>query len=106
MMIKMMPTTSKTRCSSSLTSGGSDTNTHSNRCVARGGGFSSFKEQQQKQKKSISTFRSKSFSSDEGKLLIMNSTPHPIEEEEDMIEYCVLKSDEDLIHLSLTKSAD
>jgi len=104
MMIKMMPTTSKIRCSSSLTSGGSDTHTHSNRCVARGGGFSSFnKEQQQKQKKSIGTFRSKSFSSDEGKLL-MNSTPNPIEEEEeDMIEYCVLKSDEDLIHLSLTK---
>jgi hypothetical protein len=100
----MMPTTSKIRCSSSLTSGGRDTDTHSNRCVARGGGFSSFKkEQQQKQKKSIGTFRSKSFSSDEGKLLIMNSTPNPIEEEEDMIEYCVLKSDEDLIHLSLTK---
>jgi len=32
----------------------------------------------------------------------MNSTTNPIEEE-DVIEYCVLKSDEDLIHLSLTK---
>ena len=100
-MIKMMPTTSIR--SSSLLSSSSGT-TNSNRCVARGGGFSSFKEQQQKQKKSISTFRSKSFSSDEGNnLLMMNSTPNPIEEEEDMIEYCVLKSDEDLIHLSLTK---
>ena len=99
-MIKMMPTTSIR--SSSLLSSSSGT-TNSNRCVARGGGFSSLKEQQQKQKKSIGTFRSKSFSSDEGKLLIMNSTPNPIEEEEDMIEYCVLKSDEDLIHLSLTK---
>tara|TARA_B110000483_G_scaffold13350_1_gene15173 strand:+ start:2215 stop:3387 length:1173 start_codon:yes stop_codon:yes gene_type:complete len=78
----------------------SGSNTNSNRCVVRGGGFSSKKEQQQqKHKKSISTFRSFS-SSDEGKL-IMNST-NPIEQE-DMIEYCVLKSDEDLIHLSLTK---
>ena len=106
MMIKTMPTTtSKIRRSSSLTSGGSNNNTSSNRCVARGGGFSSFKEQQQKHKKSISVFRSKSSSSDddEGKL-VTNSTPNPTrEEEEDMIEYCVLKSDEDLIHLSLTK---
>jgi len=92
------PTTTSIRKCSSLVSSGSNTN--SNRCVVRGGGFSSKKEQQQqKHKKSISTFRSFS-SSDEGKL-IMNST-NPIEQE-DMIEYCVLKSDEDLIHLSLTK---
>jgi len=102
MMIKFMPTTTPTttsirKCSSLVSSG---SNTNSNRCVVRGGGFSSKKEQQQqKHKKSISTFRSFS-SSDEGKL-IMNST-NPIEQE-DMIEYCVLKSDEDLIHLSLTK---
>ena len=107
MMIKFMPTTTPTTTSvrkcSSLVSSGSTTN-NSRRVVLRGGGFSSFKEQQQKHKKSIGTFRSKSSSDDgEGKL-VMNSTPNPIEEEEeDMIEYCVLKSDEDLIHLSLTK---
>ena len=106
-MIKFMPTTTPTTTSirkcSSLVSSGSTTN-NSRRVVLRGGGFSSFKEQQQKHKKSIGTFRSKSSSDDgEGKL-VMNSTPNPIEEEEeDMIEYCVLKSDEDLIHLSLTK---
>jgi len=98
MMLMPPPTTTSIRKCSSLVSSGSNTN--SNRCVVRGGGFSSKKEQQQqKHKKSISTFRSFS-SSDEGKL-IMNST-NPIEQE-DMIEYCVLKSDEDLIHLSLTK---
>jgi len=97
-MLMPPPTTTSIRKCSSLVSSGSNTN--SNRCVVRGGGFSSKKEQQQqKHKKSISTFRSFS-SSDEGKL-IMNST-NPIEQE-DMIEYCVLKSDEDLIHLSLTK---
>ena len=107
MMIKFVPTTTTTTTSirkcSSLVSSGSTTN-NSRRVVLRGGGFSSFKEQQQKHKKSIGTFRSKSSSDDgEGKL-VMNSTPNPIEEEEeDMIEYCVLKSDEDLIHLSLTK---
>ena len=104
-MIKFMPTTTPTttttsiRKRSSLVSSGS--NTTNSRCVVLRGGFSSEK-QQQKHKKSISNFRSKSSSDDEGKL-VMNSTPNPIEEEEDMIEYCVLKSDEDLIHLSLTK---
>ena len=98
-MIKFMPTTTSIRKCSSLVSSGSNTN--NSRCVVLRGGFSSEK-QQQKHKKSISNFRSKSSSDDEGKL-VMNSTPNPIEEEEDMIEYCVLKSDEDLIHLSLTK---
>ena len=104
-MIKFMPTTTPTttttsirKCSSLVSSGSNTTNS---RCVVLRGGFSSEK-QQQKHKKSISNFRSKSSSDDEGKL-VMNSTPNPIEEEEDMIEYCVLKSDEDLIHLSLTK---
>ena len=104
-MIKFMPTTTPTttttsirKCSSLVSSG---SNTNNSRCVVLRGGFSSEK-QQQKHKKSISNFRSQSSSDDEGKL-VMNSTPNPIEEEEDMIEYCVLKSDEDLIHLSLTK---
>jgi cytochrome c peroxidase len=104
-MIKFMPTTTPTttttsiRKRSSLVSSGS--NTTNSRCVVLRGGFSSEK-QQQKHKKSISNFRSQSSSDDEGKF-VMHSTPHPIEEEEDVIEYCVLKSDEDLIHLSLTK---
>jgi cytochrome c peroxidase len=104
-MIKFMPTTTPTttttsiRKRSSLVSSGS--NTTNSRCVVLRGGFSSEK-QQQKHKKSISNFRSQSSSDDEGKF-VMRSTPHPIEEEEDVIEYCVLKSDEDLIHLSLTK---
>lgn len=95
----LMPTTTTTsvrKCSSSLSSSGSNTN--SGRSVVLRGGFSSEKEQQ-KHKKSISAFRSKSSNNGEGKLL--HSTTNPIEE--DMIEYCVLKSDEDLIHLSLTK---
>ncbi len=104
-MIKFMPTTTTTttttsiRKRSSLVSSGS--NTTNSRCVVLRGGFSSEK-QQQKHKKSISNFRSQSSSDDEGKF-VMHSTPHPIEEEEDVIEYCVLKSDEDLIRLSLTK---
>ena len=104
-MIKFMPTTTPTttttsirKCSSLVSSGSNTTNS---RCVVLRGGFSSEK-QQQKHKKSISNFRSQSSSDDEGKF-VMRSTPHPIEEEEDVIEYCVLKSDEDLIHLSLTK---
>ena len=104
-MIKFMPTTTPTttttsirKCSSLVSSGSNTTNS---RCVVLRGGFSSEK-QQQKHKKSISNFRSQSSSDDEGKF-VMHSTPHPIEEEEDVIEYCVLKSDEDLIHLSLTK---
>ena len=104
-MIKFMPTTTTTttttsirKCSSLVSSGSTTTNS---RCVVLRGGFSSEK-QQQKHKKSISNFRSQSSSDDEGKF-VMRSTPHPIEEEEDVIEYCVLKSDEDLIHLSLTK---